>query len=483
MTKKILAVDVGTTNILAMLVDESGGVVGKASGKFQLDYPAPGHVEQDPEAMWSTTLETIQKTLAQTGIEAKDVAAVGITGQRTTIIVWEKQSGRTLGPAIIWQDLRGTERARELNELGYITVNPLTAASKIESVLKAIPDGYQRMKNGELAWGNVDSFVAWRLSGGTVHATDASFACGTGYFDFLTEWKWFDQLLDTQSLEASFFPQVVDTAGIAGHTSEAVFGAKVPIGAIIGDQQSAAYAQGCLEPGEAKITFGTSGTCNVNTGQEIKLATGCYPLVLWDRDGVRTFCLEGMVITAGAVFNWLADLDILTSPAEAQSVAEQVESSNGVRFLPALQGLGPPHDQHDRYGAVEGLTLAVSKGHVVRAAMEGIAFRVREMLERIYEDSGLANPAVLRVDGGASTNDLFMQILADILGVRIERMDPTEATAFGAALLAGETCGIWEPNSPEKLRKVDGVFEPKWEANRRDEEFLSWRETFGLLPE
>jgi glycerol kinase len=480
MRKKILGIDVGTTNVLAMLVDEFGNVVGKAAERFQLNYPAPGHVEQDPQAMWLTTLNTVKHALTASGTLPIDVGAVGITGQRSTVVIWERLTGTPLGPALIWQDLRGSKRAAELTKMGFITVSALAAASKLEHALKAIPDGYQRMRNGELAWGNVDSYIAFRLSGNTVHATDASNACGTGYFDFIDNWDWFDRLLEVQGLDYSFFPRVMDTAGIFGYTAEPVFGAEVPIGAMIGDQQCAAYAQGCLDPGEAKISFGTSGTCNVNTGREIKLATGSYPLVMWQRGNVKTFCLEGMVITAGAVFNWLSAIGIISSPGEARSVAEQVKTSKGVRFLPSLQGLGTPHNQYDRQGMMCGLTLAASKGHIVRAAMEGVAFRVREMLERIYLDSGLPGQNLVKVDGGATENDVFMQTLADALGMTIERMNPTEATAYGAALLAGEACGTWKPYSPRQLRQINKVFTPAWSRSRRDDLYHDWKKSFGL---
>jgi glycerol kinase len=480
MNKFLLGMDAGTTNIRSMVVDDSGRVVGRAKAKCRLNYPRPGHVEQDPEVLWSIAMDTVGKALADAEVHPRDVAAVGITGQRSSIVIWERETGRPLGPVIIWQDLRGAVRAKELNEKGYITVNALSAASKLEPALTAIPDGWKRMRNNELAWGNVDSYIAFRMSGGTVHATDASNACGTGYFDLLTGWKWFDDLLEEQGLLPSFFPEVMDTAGIFGYTAAKVFGATVPIGAMIGDQQSAAYAQGCLTPGEAKISFGTSATCDVNTGDEIRLATGSYPFVMWFRENRKTFCLEGMVITAGAVFDWLAAVGILKSHDEAEKTAGQAANAGGIRFLPALQGLGTPHNQYDRYGAFHNLTLAASKANIVHAAMEGVSFRVREMLERIYLDSGLPAQDTLRVDGGAAMNVAFMQVLSNITGLLIERMDPVEATAYGAALLAGEACGIWAPFSSGRIRKVDRVFSPAWSQSRRDEEFHDWKKSFGL---
>jgi len=480
MNRYILAIDAGTTNVLAMVVDESGRVIGKASNKFQLNYPAPGLVEQDPESLWEITLETVKTALGNSGIEPKDLSAIGITGQRTTIVVWERDSGKSLGPAVIWQDQRGKQRAEELLEKGFITVNSLTAACKMEQVLRDLPNGNERVNKGELAWGNVDSYLAWRLSGGTIHATDASNASATGYFDFLTEWKWFEDLLSIQNLPISFFPQIVDSVGIVGHTDPELLGAKVPIGAIIGDQQSATYAQACLEPGMAKISYGTSGTCDVNSGKDLKLAIGAYPVVGWTRGNERTFLLEGMVITAGAVFTWLTQLGILDNPGQATTLGQKSSDGHGISFLPALQGLGTPHSVHDRFGAFEGLTLATSKEHIVRAAIEGVAYRVREMVDQIYADSALPRPGILRVDGGATENDLLMQIQSNVMGCAIERMEPIEATAYGAALMAGEACGIWEPFSSTKLHRVDKTFEPQWNDSTREERFEHWKSVFGL---
>lgn len=480
MNKYVLAIDAGTTNVLAMVLDESGQVKGKASGNYQLSYPSAGLVELDPESFWQVSLDTIKEALSNSGIDSKDLAGIGITGQRTTIVIWERDSGKSLGPAVVWQDQRGKQRADELLEQGFITSNSLSAVSKMEQVLGNLPNGYERVKNNELAWGNVDSFLAWRLSGGAIHVTDASNASATGYFDFFTEWKWFDSLLEIQNLPSSFFPEIVDTVGIMGHTDAKLFGAKIPIAAIIGDQQSALYGQACLEPGMAKISYGTSGTCDINSGAELKLATGAYPSVAWTRDGENTFLVEGMVITAGAVFSWLTQLGILKNPSQATSLGKKCNDANGVSFLPALQGLGTPHNIHDRFGAFEGLTLSTAKEHIVRAAIEGVAFRVREMVDQIYQDSALPRSDTLRVDGGATENDLMMQLQANVLGCAIERMVPTEATAYGVALLAGEACDIWEPGSSARLHRVDKRFEPQWGESEREERFAHWKSVFGL---
>jgi len=288
------------------------------------------------------------------------------------------------------------------------------------------------------------------------------------------------KLLEVQGLDPSLFPKIVDTSEIIGLTSCQAFGAEIPIGSIIGDQQSAAYAQGCLKPGEGKVTFGTSATINVNTGREIKITAGTYPLVLWRRSQDTAYCLEGMVITAGAVFDWLVRLGVLESVSAAAEAAASVPDTHGVFFLPALQGLGSPHSLPERHGVFEGLTLGASASHLVRAAMEGVAFRVREMLDGVYEGSGLVQPEVLRVDGGGAANDVLMQIQANALGCPVERMKPLEATAFGAALLAGEACGVWEPWTTSSLRQADRIFEPQWSEDEREERFARWRQTCRL---
>jgi glycerol kinase len=420
----------------------------------------------------------VYRAIQDAGIAVDDLLAIGITGQRATTIIWERATGKALGPAVIWQDQRGAQRAQELVAQGFF-VNAITPASKMESILASIPGGHKRMLRGELAWGNVDSFLAWRLSGGGFHATDCSNACATGYFDLFAG-DWNPKLIETQGLDLTMFPALVDTAGSLATTT------RISIGAIIGDQQSAAYGQGCLVPGEGKVTFGTSGTCNINTGQEIMvsaLLAGAYPLVLWRRAGETVYCLEGMVITAGAVFEWLArGLGLIENPAASASMAAKFPDSHGVYFLPALQGLGSPHAQPERHAFFGGLTSGAQAPHFVRAAMEGVAFRVREMLDRLYEDPGLARPALLKVDGGAAANDLLMQIQANVLGCPVERMNPTEATAYGAALLAGEACGIWDEGMARDLRQVDRVFESQWSEDERQSRFSTWRQACGLEP-
>jgi glycerol kinase len=480
MSKYVLAIDTGSTNVMSMVVGEDGRELGRATKRLGRSYPAPGHLEHDPEEIWSIVKETVGRAVDKAGIALGDLDAIGLTGQRSTAIIWERATGRPLSPAVSWQDQRGAARAAELMAEGFFTVVSTTPASKLESMLAAIPDGIARMRRGELAWGTIDSYLVYCMTDGALHITDCSNVCGTGYYDYFEKWDWIDELIELQGLDRSMFPEVVDTAGLLGVTSSRAFGAEIPIGAIIGDQQSSAYAQGCIEPGLGKITFGTSGTCDVNTGNDLKMAQGSYPLVLWRRGEERTYCVEGMVYTAGAVFDWLAGLGMIESPAHAEIVAGTVENCNGVTFLPSLQGLGTPHVEPERHAVFGGLTLGATAGHMVRAAMEGVAFRVREMVERIYLDADLDQPKVIPVDGGAAAGNMLMQLHADILGCPVERMQPLDATAYGAAMLAGEACGIWEPWSINDLRRIERVFEPSWSEDRREESFNLWKKACQL---
>ena len=426
-------------------------------------------------------LQSGQKALTESGIRPTDLAAVGITGQRATTVLWERATGRALGPVLNWQDQRGLARARELTENGFQT-NPIASATRLESMIDAIPRGRARMSRHELAWGTVDSFLAWRLSGGGLHVTDCSHACTTGYYHF-SSGGWNLRLIDYQGLEPSLFPTIVDTAGDMGFTDAGVLGAAIPISAMIGDQQSATFAQSCLIDGAAKVSYGTSATCNVQTGDRMVrdgVGSGIYPLVLWRLRGQVRYCLEGMVVTAGAIFTWLArEWGIIRNLEDASTLAMSVSDSGGVHFLPAFQGIGAPHRRPERRGVITGLSSGTTRAQILRSAMEGISFRVREICERIYLKPAplldIPFPDRLRVDGGAAASDVFMQIQADILGIPVERMHPLEATAYGAALLAGEGCGLWKPGESRGLRRMDRVFEPRWDSATRDARFNAWR--------
>lgn len=479
MPEHILSIDAGTTSVRVLVVGPDGAVCARVRETVPIAYPGPGRVEQDAEQIWGTTRVLIGAALQQAGLGAKDVAAVGLTTQRASCVIWDRATGAPVTPLISWQDLRGVARASTLRDAGFLIL-PQAAAAKLEAALDGVEPGRARAESGQLAWGNIDSYLVHRLSGAARHITDLSQACATGYLDFETG-DWNNRLIDAQGLSVAFFPTLVDSAGTLGQTDPAAFGASVPIAAILGDQQSAALGQRCHDPGDGKVTYGTSGAADVHTGREIMSVDGAYPLVLRRRADVTEYCLEGMVITAGAMFDWLSGgIGLLDDPAQAQSVGAEAADTGGVFVLPALQGLGSPHAEPERRGLIAGLSRGTRREHIVRAMLEGIAFRVREMLDAIYGGSGLPRPQRLRVDGGAAANDLLLQLQASVLGAAVERMAPLEATAFGAALEAGQAVGLWPEDRAHSLRGVDRMFEPAWSDDERELRYAAWREACGV---
>jgi glycerol kinase len=470
----ILALDIGTTSVRAMVVDGSGRPLSIAARSNRLDYPAAGWVEQDPEALWTNTVAAKNQALADAGLTPTDICAIGVAAQRSSIVVWEKKTGLPLAPVISWQDLRGIATAEALQADGHLVSHQM-AACKLESVIDRIDNGRARMGAGELAWGNVDTFMIARLTGGRTHAMDLSHLSATGYFNYVDGLN--EDLVQAQGLDMSLFPGIGDTAQNYGDTDADVFGAETMIGAIVADQQSAMIAQGCNKLGLGKVTYGTSGTIDINTGADLKLASGAYPLVLRNQGDRIEFLLEGMVITAGAMFDWLAGgLELIKNPRETAAIAASVPDSAGVFVLPALQGLGTPYGKPGQRAVIGGLSRAATKAHVVRAALEGVASRVREALDQVYVDAPeLERPQSLRVDGGATRNELLMQIQADILGLPVERHAVAEATALGAAICAGETAGLWDAEMGASLRRTDRIFEPQWSQDQRETFFDNWR--------
>jgi glycerol kinase len=470
----ILALDLGTTSVRAMVVDASGKPLSIAMRRNKMDYPAPGLVEQDPENLWTNILEAKNQALADARLTPTDICTIGVAAQRASLVVWDKKTLLPLAPVISWQDLRGIEATQALQADGHLVTHQM-AATKLESVIDSIDNGRVRMRAGQLAWGNVDTFVIARLTGGRTHAMDLSQLSATGYFNYVDGLN--EGLILAQNLDLSLFPSIGDTAQNYGDTAPEVFGAKTMIGAIVADQQSAMIAQGCNKVGLGKVTYGTSGTIDINTGAELKMTEGTYPMVLRNQGEQIEYLLEGMVITAGAMFDWLAGgLELIKSPQETAAIGASVPDSGGVFVLPALQGLGSPYGNPEQRAVIGGLSRASTKGHVVRAAFEGVASRVREAFDQVYIDAPeLERPQSLRVDGGATRNDLFMQIQADILGLPVERHAVTEATALGAAICAGETAGMWNAEMGASLRRVDRTFEPQWSDDQRESFFGNWR--------
>ncbi len=467
---EILAIDVGTTTVHAMTIGSDGRHCGHGSAHCELSYPGPGLVEQDTGGLYDAVCLAIGGALRDSNTERADLVGIGITGQRASLVVWEPSSMKAAHPMVSWQDLRGAKRALELQEAGFLLMH-IQPVCKLEAVIDAIPDGRARMKSGTMVWGDVPSYVMARLSGGAIHATDAGHAQATAYYDY-EHGSWDARLLELQNLEERFFPTMLDSQGSFGETSAEVFGAKVPILALLGDQQSALFAQSCRTPGQGKVTYGTSATANVHTGE---LTTkGGFPVLMWRRDAADTYGLEGMVLTAGATFEHLVDLGVLDDVTSLGDVGGSVSDTQGVHMLPAQQGLGWPYMDPERLASIHGMTRGTTAAHIARAAMEGVAFRVRQVLDHQYGESQLPRPDALRVDGGASCNDALMQIQANVLGTPVERMSPIEATVHGVGLMAGIAAGLWDDASVRELRRVDRTFVPAWSEDERQGRFSAW---------
>jgi glycerol kinase len=478
MSDHILAIDAGTTSVRALIIAASGRIIARAGERYELSFPAPDRVEQDAEDLWAKTLYVIRGALAAAKLSAGEIAAIGITAQRASVIIWERAGLRPVAPLVSWQDMRGSARAAELLAAGFLVL-PQTSASKLEAVVATIPGGTARLKRGELAWGNVESFLIARLTGGA-HVTDGSHACVTGYYDYATG-AWIDALIAHQGLSPEFFPRIVDTACIAAETDAGVFGAKVPIAAIIADQQSALIGQGAFAPGAAKITLGTSATLDVATGADIFMTASAFPLVVERSARVSRFCIEGMVVTGGALLDWLAGgLGLAASPAAVCALAGETANAGGVSVLPALQGLGTPHGDPARRGLIAGLSRGTIRAHIARAGLEGIGFRLREITEHLFSQTSLARPPSIRVDGGAAESDLLVQTIADATGIPLERLAERQATALGAAIRAGEVVGALDAEAIARLRRADKVFHPGWSADEREARAASWAKACGL---
>ena len=472
MPELILAIDVGTSSVSAAIFSLGGDLVALAGAPLTSIAPRPGQVEQDAEAVWRAAQGVIAKALAKAKRKPKDLAAIGVTTQRASAVVWDKRTGRALAPMVVWSDLRGAGRAAELQQAGYMVV-PQMAAAKLEAVVASVSDGATLMAQGRLAWGNVDAFLIYKLTGGATHATDRSQAWPTGYLNLGTM-GWNTALIEHQGLTEAMFPTLVDTWGAIGMTSAKVFGAAVPICADIADQQSALIAHG-ETAGHSKVSYGTSATLNLNTGGAfLYKSPTAPPFVLSSVAGETRFCLEGMVYSAGSAFDWLRNTCGLGDVTKFEALAASVPDAGGAFMLPALQGLGAPHGDFDKRGVIGGLSGSTSAAHLARAAMEGVAARVREVFDHLYAVTGIAVPDALRVDGGMTANATFMQIQADLLGRPVMRHAAREATACGAAIGAGRGAGLLSDGDVAAFTRYDRTFTPAVTADEGEARYRRW---------
>ncbi len=467
MSSVILALDQGTTSSRAIVFDRTGGLRAVAQQEFRQIYPQAGWVEHDPEEIWQTQLATARAALAQAGLGAADVAAIGITNQRETTVIWDRRTGAPIHNAIVWQDRRTAKFCDELKHAGQgeliqrkagLVIDAYFSGSKVRWLLDHVPGARARAERGELAFGTIDTWLLWKLTGGRLHLTDPSNASRTMLFNLHTG-TWDDELLGVLGVPRSLLPEVRASSEVFGETAAELLGQPVRIAGIAGDQQAALFGQNCFSRGLAKNTYGTGCFMLMNIGgtpapSKHKLLT----TVAWRMNGQTDFALEGSVFIGGAVVQWLRDgLGLIKSSADIEKLAASVPDSGGVYLVPAFAGLGAPHwDQYAR-GTMAGLTRGTTAGHIARAALEGIAFQVADVLDVMKQDSGVAMNE-LRVDGGACANNLLMQFQADILQVPVVRPKVIETTALGAAYLAGLATGFWKDR-----REVEAA----WQCDRR----------------
>jgi len=451
--RHVISIDQGTTGTTVLVLDEALQVRGRGYQEFRQIYPEPGWVEHDPEDIWASVCNALQAALQ--GVDPGSVAAIGITNQRETTLVWDRGTGRAIHPAIVWQDRRTAARCAELiaagrgprvRELTGLTLDPYFSGTKLAWLLHHVPGAAAAAGAGELAFGTVDSYLVWRLTGGAVHATDVSNASRTLLFD-LHQLAWSDEMLELLGAPRALLPQVVASSGTVGMT-RGVPGIRdgVPIAGLAGDQQSALFGQACFTPGDAKCTYGTGAFILMNTGDRpIASHSGLLTTVAWKlATGELRYALEGSAFIAGAAVQWLRDgLQLFASAADVEALAASVPDSGGVIVVPAFAGLGAPHWRPEARGLITGLTRGATRGHIARATLEGIALQNVDILRAMERDAGRPL-TVLKVDGGASANDLLMQFQSDVLGVEISRPDLVETTALGAAFLAGLGTGVWK---------------------------------------
>jgi glycerol kinase len=481
----VLSLDEGTTSARSALYDRQARLVGMESAPIQCHYPRPGWVEQDGLAIWDAQLNSARRLLEKTGISARDLVAAGITNQRETTIVWERASGRPAAPAIVWQCRRTAEFCEELAAsavAGQITratglvIDAYFSASKIRWILDHVPGARAKARDGELVFGNVDTWLIWKLTNGSVHVTDPTNASRTMLMNLHTG-EWDKQMLDIFDVPAAMLPRIAGSSEVAGTIAPEYLGAPVPIAGIAGDQQAALAGQACFRAGLSKNTYGTGCFALLHTGDRVAVSKN---RLLSTRsasiDSRPQFAIEGSVFVAGAAVQWLRDqLGIVRSAAESEALAASVPDTGGVCFVPAFVGLGAPHWDPKARGLLTGITRSTGRAHIVRAALESIACQTRELVEAMQADSG-EKLRELRVDGGAAVNNFLMQFQADVLGCPIVRPVDVETTALGAAYLAGLATGFWQSVSEiESFWRAERRFEPQINPSVRDRIFADWK--------
>jgi len=483
--KYILALDQGTTSSRAIVFDRAGRVVSLAQRELPQIFPSPTEVEHDPEAIWSTQLWAARQALRKGRLTSDDVAAVGITNQRETVVLWERASGRPVHNAIVWQSRVSAPICEKLTARGLeplfqektgLLLDPYFSGTKIRHLLDRDPTLRKRARRGEILAGTIDTYLLYRLTGGRVHATDPSNASRTLLYDINTL-DWDDELLRILDIPREMLPEVRDSSGHFGDTERKLFGRSISITGIAGDQQAATFGQGCFRRGTAKNTYGTGSFILLNTGAApVASKHRLLTTVGWRIGGRTTYCLEGSVFIAGAAVQWLRDgLGVIASAADIERLAESVPDAGGVAFVPALVGLGAPHWSPHTRGTIFGVSRGTTAAHIARATLDAIGFQTRDVVDAMKNDSGVGL-TTLKVDGGAAANDHLLQIQSDLLGTKIERPVVHETTALGAAYLAGLAVGYWKNLADVAANwQLDRRFEPRIDARERRRRYAAWQ--------
>jgi len=480
----ILALDQGTTSSRSILFDHHGAIQAVAQKEFEQHFPKPGWVEHDPNEIWSSQISTATEALSRAGIGADQIAAIGITNQRETTIVWDRSTGKPIHNAIVWQDRRTSGLCDQLRDAGHVDtfrdktgliLDAYFSGTKIKWILDHVDGARERAKRGELAFGTVDSWLVWKLTRGAQHTTDATNASRTLLYNIHTG-DWDDDLLRLLDIPRAMLPDVRDSSTVYGTTNTDNISGAVPIAGIAGDQQAALFGQMCVEPGLGKNTFGTGAFMVQNTGTEaVTSENNLLTTIAYQINGETTYALEGSIFIAGAVVQWLRDgLEIIRSAPEVEDLARDVDDNGGVYLVPAFVGLGAPHwDQYAR-GVVTGITRGATKAHLARAAIEAMAYQVADVIDAMEADSGIDTPE-LRVDGGAAANNLLLQFQSDILGIPVVRPKTLETTALGAAYLAGLGVGYWNDLDDVRTQwKLDRKFTPAMDPEHAQELRAGW---------
>ncbi len=484
-TKYVMALDAGTTSNRAIIFDADSKIIGVAQKEFTQHFPQPGWVEHDAEEIWSSMHEVMREALDQSGLVASDIAAIGITNQRETAVVWDRATGRPIYNAIVWQSRQTADICEDLKRQGFVdefqektglVIDAYFSGTKVKWILDHVEGARARAEKGELAFGTIDTWLLWKLTGGKVHKTDYSNASRTLMFNIRTL-EWDKELLKHLTVPENMLPEVRPSSEVYGETVPSVIGASIPVAGMAGDQQSALFGQNCFAPGEAKNTYGTGCFLLMNTGTDICMSkNGLVTTIAWGLDGKVEYALEGSIFVGGSAIQWLRDgLRLVDSAPDSEWVAKKVPDAGGVYMVPAFVGLGAPYWDMNARGMIIGLTRGTTKAHIVRATLDSLAYQTRDVLGAMEADSG-NRLAALKVDGGAVANNLLMQFQADLLGVPVDRPQITETTALGAAYLAGLATGVWA--SKEELKKswqLDTRFTPALDKKDADKLYKGWR--------